>query len=55
MTRSNDIFSQTWCSRIKTFGQGGNVRIKVNDQIGSYSQTKKGLRQGDPLSSILST
>ena len=27
--------------------------IKVNDQIGSYFQTKKGLRQGDPLSPIL--
>ena len=28
--------------------------IKVNHQIGSYFQTKKGLRQGDPLSPILS-
>ena len=27
--------------------------IEVNDQIGSYFQTKKGLRQGDPLSPIL--
>ena len=27
--------------------------IKVNDQVGSYFQTKKGLRQGDPLSPIL--
>ena len=27
--------------------------IKVNDQMGSYFQTKKGLRQGDPLSPIL--
>ena len=25
----------------------------MNDQIGSYFQTKKGLRQGDPLSPIL--
>jgi hypothetical protein len=28
--------------------------IKVNDQLGSYFPTKKGLRQGDPLSPILS-
>jgi hypothetical protein len=27
--------------------------IKVNDQVGRYFQTKKGLRQGDPLSSLL--
>ena len=27
--------------------------IKVNDQVGPYFQTKKGLRQGDPLSPIL--
>jgi hypothetical protein len=29
------------------------VAIKVNDDIGPYFQTKKGLRQGDPLSPIL--
>jgi hypothetical protein len=27
--------------------------IKVNDNIGKYFQTKKGLRQGDPLSPLL--
>ena len=27
--------------------------IKVNDDIGRYFETKKGLRQGDPLSPIL--
>jgi hypothetical protein len=31
----------------------GSVAIKVNDDIGHYFQTKKGLRQGDPLSPIL--
>jgi hypothetical protein len=31
----------------------GGVGVKVNDDIGSYIQTKKGLRQGDPLSSLL--
>ena len=43
-------FSQKWCSWVKQFTQGGNVNIKVNDQLGSYFQTKKGLRQGDPMS-----
>jgi retron-type reverse transcriptase len=38
---------------VKQFTQGGNVNIKVNDQLGSYFQTKKGLRQGDPMSPIL--
>jgi len=46
-------FSQKWCSWVKQFTQGGNVNIKVNDQLGSYFQMKKGLRQGDPMSPIL--
>jgi hypothetical protein len=29
------------------------VAIKVNDDIGRYFQTRKGLRQGDPLSPML--
>jgi hypothetical protein len=33
--------------------QGGSVGVKVNDEIGHYFQTKKRLRQGDPLSSML--
>jgi hypothetical protein len=32
---------------------GGSVGIKVNDGIGPYFQTKRGLRQGDPMSPIL--
>ena len=32
---------------------GGNVGIKVNDEIGPYFQTKRGLLQGDPMSPIL--
>jgi hypothetical protein len=34
-------FSQRWCSWVHQFTQGGNVNIKVNDQLGSYFQTKK--------------
>ena len=33
--------------------QAGNVGIKINDHLGPYFQTKKGLRQGDHLSPIL--
>jgi hypothetical protein len=46
-------FSHKWCLWVQQFTQGGNVNIKVNDQLGSYFQTKKGLRQGDPMSLIL--
>jgi len=45
-------FDPKWCEWVKFF-VGGNLGIKVNDQVGPYFQTKKGLRQGDPLSPIL--
>jgi hypothetical protein len=32
---------------------GGSVGIKVNDEICPFFQTKRGLRQGDPMSPIL--
>jgi hypothetical protein len=32
---------------------GGSVSVKVNDETGHSFQTKKGLRQGDPLSLVL--
>jgi hypothetical protein len=38
---------------VQQFVQGGSVGVKVNDDIGHYFQTKKGLRQGDPLSPML--
>ena len=46
-------FSHQWCEWVQKFTQGGNVNIKVNDQLGSYFQTRKGLRQGDPVSPML--
>jgi hypothetical protein len=32
---------------------GGSVAIRVNDDTGRYFQTRKGLRQGNPLSPML--
>ena len=46
-------FSSKWCRWIQSFVTGGSVGIKVNDDIGRYFQTRKGLRQGDPLSPML--
>jgi hypothetical protein len=46
-------FDPKWCKWIQEFISRGSVRIRVNDDIGYYFQTRKGLRQGDPLSPIL--
>jgi hypothetical protein len=46
-------FSDEWRALINSFMSGGSVAIKVNDDVGRYFQTLKGLRQGDPLSPIL--
>src|SRR3954468_1522562 len=46
-------FSNEWRDLINCFVSGGSVAIKVNDDVGNYFQTRKGLRQGDPASPIL--
>jgi hypothetical protein len=46
-------FDPKWCQWIENFITRGIVGIRVNDNIGYYFQTHKGLRQGDPLSPIL--
>jgi hypothetical protein len=46
-------FSQTCCNWVNHFVSKGCVGIKVNDDVGCCFQTKKGLRQGDPLSALL--
>jgi hypothetical protein len=46
-------FSHEWRALINSFVSGGSVAIKVNDDVGTYFQTLKGLRQGDPLSPML--
>jgi len=46
-------FDPTCRHQVDSFTQKGSVVIKVNDDIGHYFQTHKGLRQGDPMSPIL--
>jgi hypothetical protein len=46
-------FLVKWCRWIKGMVTRGGVGIKVNDEVGHYFQTKRGLRQGDPMSPIL--
>jgi retron-type reverse transcriptase len=46
-------FSPTWCEWILKVISRGSVAVKVNNNIGHYFQTRKGVRQGDPLSPIL--
>jgi hypothetical protein len=47
------VFPLTWCKWIEDVMSRGSVGIKVNEEVGQYFQTRKGLRQGDPLSPIL--
>jgi hypothetical protein len=46
-------FPPLWCMWIHQFVSGGSVAVKVNNDVGRYFQTKKGLHQGDLLSPIL--
>lgn len=46
-------FDPIWCNWISQYVQGGSVGVKVNDDIGHFFQTRKGLRQHDPLSPVL--
>lgn len=46
-------FPDQWCDWSMKVIMGGNVAVKVNEQIDPYFKTHKGLRQGDPLSPLL--
>jgi hypothetical protein len=46
-------FFDKWHALIRNFVSEGSVVIKINNDVGRYFQTKKDLRQGDPLSPML--
>jgi len=46
-------FCPTWCEWIRKVVSGGTVSVKLNNLLGPYMKSHKGVRQGDPLSSIL--
>jgi hypothetical protein len=46
-------FFSKWCQWIEKIVSGGSVNVKVNDESGHFFQTRKGFRQGDPLSPVL--
>ena len=46
-------FPDVWVDWIMSVMRGGHVSIKVDDVIGKYFVTHKGLRQGDSMSPLL--
>ena len=46
-------FPPRWCRWIKKVVTCGTLSVKVNDQMGPYFTSGKGVRQGDPLSPLL--
>jgi hypothetical protein len=46
-------FTSKWCGWIRQVVMGGIVSVKINNQYGPYFVSKKGVRQGDPMSPIL--
>ena len=46
-------FCAKWCNWIKQVVSGGTVSVKLNNLIGPYIKSYKGVRQADPLSPIL--
>lgn len=46
-------FNEMWCLWIKKVVMGGTISVKLNNLTGPYFVSRKGVRQGDPLSPIL--
>jgi retron-type reverse transcriptase len=42
-----------WCQWMERVVSKGSLCVQVNEDLGHFFQTKKGLRQGDPLSPIV--
>jgi hypothetical protein len=42
-----------WCQWMERVVSKGSLCVQVNEGLGHFFQTKKGLRQGDPLSPIV--
>lgn len=46
-------FSEIWCKWIQKVVSGGIVSVKLNNLVGPYIKSHKGVRLGDPLSPLL--
>jgi hypothetical protein len=46
-------FDKKWCQWMKQVVSGGTLNVKINDKMGAYFTSHKGVKQGDPLSPIL--
>jgi hypothetical protein len=46
-------FCETWCKWIEKVVDSGTLSVKVNESMGSYFKSRKGVRHGDPLSPLL--
>ena len=46
-------FCAQWYKWMKAVVQKGTLSVKINNKIGPYFQSDKGMRQGDPLSPCL--
>jgi hypothetical protein len=48
-------FPRLWCQWVENVISKGSVCVcvQINDELGHFFQTRKGLRQGDPLSLVL--
>jgi hypothetical protein len=46
-------FPSLWCQWVENVVSKGSVCVQINDGLGHFFQSRKGLRQRDPLSPIL--
>jgi hypothetical protein len=46
-------FCGRWCNWVKAVVASGTLSVKTNNSMGSYFKSRKGVRQGDPLSPLL--